>query len=329
VGKVPVVVETNDDGLRSRYTRASFAAQGLRVAVLGDSFAFGAGVNEPDAFPARLEAELRRRTGRADVAVLNAGVISYSPLLESIQVADVLEAYRPGLVVLLLDATDVGDDSIYAAKARRRGAGWEFPLEGDETLRHYGAVYELVRPAARWLGERLAYPWAMLAPPGSRSASADYYLNYVDIGGAPENRFFIYRHPLERTRPYFEATFGHLEAAAAAARAGHARFLLVVSPRYHHWSTRECPHDWQQGAYRRDEPFQYEYFRFFEEKRGSSPFPILDLLPSFRAASEFPLVFPHDPHWNPRGHAFVARVVGDYVVQNGLLHGAGGGSRAR
>ena len=323
VGGVPVVVDTNEDGFRTRHTRASFARLGVRVAVLGDSFTFGSGVNEAEAFPSRLEVELARRLERDDVGVLNAGVISYSPMLQKIQIEDVLRGYRPSVVILLLDATDIGDDAVYRAKSRRRGEDEEFPLEGDAHLRSYGAVHELLRPGLTWLEHRLSYPVQLARSAVGRPepTSANYYLNYVTFEGRQENRFFIYRYPLERTRPYFEETFRHVAAAASAAETAGARFLLAVSPRYHHWSARECPRDWQRGAYQIDEPFQFEYFRFFGEKAAGSSFPIFDLLPAFQATRDFPLVFPHDPHWNPSGHAFVARTLADYLTPSALLDG--------
>jgi hypothetical protein len=321
VGRVPVVVETNPDGLRTTHTRASFASHAVRVAVIGDSFVFGAGVNADDAFPARLEGLLRQRPG-VDAAVLNAGVISYSPLLEAVQWDLVVREYRPTLVLLFLDATDIGDDWIYAHKGVRRGNEWEFPLEGETGLGYRGAVHQALHPAAAWTAWRLRYPFDLLRAALGRPAPAarpDYYTNTVTFEGQPENRFFIYRHPLARTAPYFEETLGHVAGIAASVAKTGARFALVIVPRYHHWSTRECPQDWQRGAYGVDEPFQFEYFRFFDERRASSLFPIVDLLPAFKATSEFPLVFPHDPHWNPAGHAFVARTMADALVTAGLL----------
>jgi hypothetical protein len=321
VGAVPVVVETNEDGLRTPHSRASFARAAPRVAILGDSFVFGAGVDGPQAFPARLEALLRESAGR-EAAVLNAGVISYSPLLESIQLQTVVREYDPTLVLLFLDATDIGDDFVYAHKGVQRGERWEFPLEGETDLAYYGALHQLARPAVDWTVWRLRYPLDLLATAVGRPeppARGDYYTSTVIFEGRSENRFFIYRYPLERTRPYFEETFRHVTAAAEGARRLGARFALVIVPRYHHWSRRECPQDWQRGAYAVDEPFQFEYFRYFDERRASAPFPIIDLLPAFRATQAFPLVFPNDPHWNPDGHAFVARTLAQELVKAGLL----------
>ena len=312
----PVVVETNEDGFRTGYSRRAFLAHGQRVAVLGDSFTFGAGVNADDAFPARLERRLRARPGSADAAVLNAGVISYSPFLERRAFDDVVRAYRPTLVLLFLDVTDIGDDFIYARKAK--SAEGRFALEGGTSLDCHGAVHQLARPLLAWLGAQLAYPVRLLARRPAAPAG-DYYLDPVIFQGREENRYFIYRHPLEQTAPFFQATLANVQAIAASARQAGAAFVLVVAPRYHHWNSAECPQNWERGPYRGDEPYQYEYFRFFDGAAPTTGFPVLDLLPAFRATKEFPLVFRNDPHWNPRGHEFVAARLEEYLVSQALV----------
>jgi hypothetical protein len=225
------------------------------------------------------------------------------------------------VVLLFLDVTDIGDDDIYARKAAAGQPPGTFALEGSTRLGCHGALHQLARPWLGWLGGHLAYP-ARLAraalgrPP---AAPADYYLDPVFIQGQPENRYFIYRHPLEQTRPFFARTLGHVgEVAAAAARAG-ARFALVVVPRYHHWSAAECPDNWERGAYGDDEPYEYEYFRFFDGAAGQVAFPVHDLLPAFRETREFPLVFRNDPHWNARGHEFVAAEIDGWMREQKLL----------
>lgn len=325
VGGAPILVETNEDGLRTRHSRAEFLGHPARIAVLGDSFVFGPGVGEAEAFPAQLEKLLRERPGTADAAVLNAGVISYSPLLEKRLFDGVVREYQPTLVLLFLDVTDIGDDSIYAHKAVAGGPE-PFELEGESRVEFHGALYQLLEPYLRWLVAQASYPLelvkASLGRPAPATANSNYYLNYVTFEGKAENRYFIYRHPLAQTEPYFRETLGHVQAIATSAEGLGARFVLVLVPRYHHWSQKECPQNWELGAYGTNEPFQYEYFRFFEERRGTTPFPIYDLLPRFRQTTEFPLVFPNDPHWNPRGHAFVARTMLEYLRAAGLLPGS-------
>ena len=324
VGNEAVLVETNEDGLRTAHTRQAFLRHAVRILVLGDSFAFGPGVAGEQTFPAELERVLRSRVG-ADVAVVNAGVIGYSPYLEKLQFADLLKSYRPTLVLQLLDTTDIGDDDLYRRLARPGPGGPTFEEQGETRLVYRGAVYELLRPLLQWGKEALAYPWALAADAlelaqGAGSAGGfNYYVLPIDVDGTLDNRFFIYRHPLATTRPFFEATLANVQETARRAREARAGFALLVAPRYHHWSEREAPHNWERGSYGTSEPFQYEYFRFFDEIRPRLDFAVHDLLPAFRSTDQFPLVFPNDPHWNAQGHAFVAQTVADYLVREGLV----------
>jgi hypothetical protein len=304
--------------LRTRHTRDGFRKHGVRLAVLGDSFVFGSGVNAEDTFTSRLERALRARPASSDAAVLNAGVISYSPFLERRLFDDVVREYRPTLVLLFLDVTDIGDDAIYARKAGEQGG---FALEGEARFACYGAVHQLLRPYLEWLEAQLLYPVHLVAAASGHPSRppANYYVDPVMFRGQPENRYFIYRHPLAETEPYFRETLRQIEAVAAGARNQGAGFVLVVFPRYHHWSRRECPDNWERGAYGDDEPFQYEYFRFFDQAAATAGIPLLDLLPAFKATAEYPLVFGNDPHWNAHGHDFVARQLEQYLIGQGLV----------
>jgi|CXWL01.1.fsa_nt_gi lysophospholipase L1-like esterase len=302
----PVLVRTNGDGLRDDREREDYLAQPRRVAILGDSFVFGWGVRQEEAWPQRLEALLRQRTGEG-VAVLNAGVFSYSPLLSERQWRHSVAAYRPQLVIQVLDATDVGDDWKYASEAAG-GPDGAFPWPDDPDVAWHGAVWELVRPGWDELRPALLYPLRRLrhlAAPGR-----DYYDFRLTIDGQVEtNRFFVYRHPLSVTRPYFAATWGHVERLAAEVTASGARFAVVILPRFQHWSRREAPHNWEHDQYRLDEPYQDEMFRFYDGQAVGAPFPVLDLLPAFRATDRFPLAFDRDPHLNADGNAFLAETL--------------------
>jgi hypothetical protein len=74
-------LETNADGLRTAYTPESFAAHDTRVIALGDSFTLGISVQGEKAYPVRLETLLRSSVV-GSVALLNAGIASYSPFTE-------------------------------------------------------------------------------------------------------------------------------------------------------------------------------------------------------------------------------------------------------
>ena len=320
----PVVIHTNEDGFRTGYTRDQFRRYHDRVVMLGDSFVFGYGVRQERGLSAVMEQLLRDRLGATDVAVLNAGIPSYSPLLERSLLAGTLQNYQPTLIVLLVDVSDIGDDIQYLSEARVSGGRISFDPRVKPST-YGGALVELIRRVSPSLSQEsmpvraLTYPFRA-ARHGQRRKDYDYYKFSVKVGQTVEtNRFFIYRHPLEETRVYFSRTLENINAIADEAERLHARFLLAVNPRYHHWNPAESPENWEQGDYAVDEPYQYEYFRFFEEARSRVSYPVFSLLPAFQHTREFPLVFREDPHWNERGNAFAARVLVNHLLETGMI----------
>ena len=105
---------------------------------------------------------------------------------------------------------------------------------------------------------------------------------------------------------------------AALVAADSARFLFVLAPRYHHWNTTECPHNWERVEYSNDEPYQFAFLDYFA-REAAADMPVLELLPAFKAANRAKLVFADDPHWNEHGNAFVAGLLARRIVDDGLL----------
>jgi hypothetical protein len=316
-GGESVIVTTNEDGLRSRHDRASFRLFRHRVIAMGDSFTFGIGVKQSAVFPQQIEALLRNRLLSEDVAVLNAGIVSYSPFLSRLLFRGVLKSYRPTLVLYFLDATDFSDDLRYMSEVRTDREVPYFDRE-YQTPRYHGAISKLLWNAG--LTDLIRRPFDLLSKSHGRSERFDYYDFEVSIDGVKEtSRFFFYRYPPELTKPFFEQTYQNIIDLAEDVRRDGGRFLLVVTPRYHHWNTREAPENWEKHEYGTNEPYQYEYLRFFDEKKSDAQLEIFDLLPAFQATDQFPLVFRGDPHWNERGHTFVANVIVDHLLAGFLL----------
>jgi hypothetical protein len=246
--------------------------------------------------------------------VITGANISYSPLLLERRYLEVYRRYRPTAVLLVLDVSDIGDDLMYRRESvDGRGVHWDFP---DERPAPYLAVHQLARPFLAWVGHNLAYPYYTFIHSGT--FNYDYYDFDLEVEGVPEkNRFFIYRHPLEATRPWFDSTLANINALADSVRADGASFTLVVAPRYNHWSDRECPDNWEvkQYKYGIDDPYEFVYLDYFREAAGRVGYDVLPLLPAFENAKKFPLVFRNDPHWNDAGHAVVGRALADYLAR--------------
>lgn len=104
-----VTVRTNGLGLRGEAASEEKPAGVYRVLALGDSFAFGFGVEDGEAFPAVLERALAPPPGRSRVEVLNAGVAGWSADQYLLFLETRGFALSPDLVLLAPTENDPGD----------------------------------------------------------------------------------------------------------------------------------------------------------------------------------------------------------------------------
>ncbi len=304
-----VVVSTNADRLRTAYTVQAFRKKDKRIVCLGDSFTFGAWVNAEDSYPEQLETIFVKQ-GISDVGVLNAGMLSYSPLLHEQLLKKILPKYSPTIVTLMLDCTDIGDDFHYTLSIdssseaiRFRGAGMPYAKP------HLGALWRLAKPVQPAILAPFRL-WRRLDKQFSPHDPLDYYNFEIPVDDVKErDRFFIYRYPLEVTRSYFEASYERIVDIAEYCQHNDMKFVLFLAPRYHHWSDKESPNNWEAETYGDFEEHQNVIFKFFDSKIEEATFPIVNMLEPFQQTDEFPLVFDTDPHWNERGNAFVAQLV--------------------
>lgn len=289
--------EINSDGIRFRGEARELRDEDFVILVLGDSFTFGWNLPYEASFPYVLERRLAERDCDRPVRVVNMGWTSASPLLGLRLLREIGHAYRPDLVLYALDATDFHDDIRYELHLRREG---DFEPDASEV------VERLARQVAPGLfGERSALlgriaalwrrpppePWEAPAFPG------------------PKERYFVTAHPLERTREAIErGTARHLaEMADFSERVLDARMALVLYPRAYQYSPRESPMNWESDRYERLGPYVREPLRYFEERAGELPYPVLSVWEAFEQSAPFPLFFPSDPHWNEAGADFMAR----------------------
>lgn len=318
----PSLATTNADGFRTTYSRNEFQQYKTRIAVLGDSFTFGLLAPQEAAFPQVAEGLLRQRLRRDDLAVLNTGIVSYSPYLENLLFEGIIRDYKPTMVLLFLDATDFGDDYAYDKVAYPLDGRVHFYRRPCQMIGHLCALQEFTRPASEHLLRAVFYPrqfWrlhVLYQQPQDAATPDDYYYFRVMVDGVQEtNRYFIYRHPLASIEPFLKATLNIIGTIAANAKASGASFSLFVYPRYHLYNPKEAPHNWELHEYKVDEPYQRDYFDFFERAKETSPFPIVNMLPVFdKNKRRGPFTFSHDAHWNARGHRFVAKFLADYLI---------------
>lgn len=317
-----MTVRTNQDGLRTQYSREEFLDHASRIAVLGDSYTFGLGVQADRTFSSVMEETLRERLRTDDLAVLNAGIPSYSPLIEKILFRKVVRHYQPQVTLLFLDMTDIGDDHLYARHILSEQDG-EIVFDVPDEKAAFGLADRigLVAPL-REIARRFLLPLKTLGLLfSSETDPASDDMDSFFVGGVTEsNRYFILKHPLDETMPFFRETLGHVQELANEVRRSGSEFILVIMPRYFHWNTAECPENWEFPKYGTEEPYKLEFLRFFDSVADEVDFPIFQLLPAFESAGDSPLVFTRDPHWNATGHLVAGKATVDFLLARKLVH---------
>lgn len=289
-------VAINRDGLRGSEIGLKRPGR-MRILVLGDSFVFGVGVDEPQSYPRRLEAILRQ--GGIDAEVLNAGVPGYG----FTEAVDWFERHGTGLAPdLILLTAFLGND-------------FEDALPGQTKS-------EVVDGALQVRGEG-----------GSRLARALYYHSHLFLAlkssqlGAALRSALGLRAPLESRLVQRELELYRKAARSALAAQGGAaidaaftrlegaadgtpiRLVLIPSPLQvdrAQWARTLAEAQADPADYDPRQPIDW-----FENESRWRAVPITDVSGSFAAAIRRGerIYFPIDKHLTPAGYELLAREV--------------------
>jgi len=316
-----VDVRINSRGYRGREYPWDRPA-GFRILGLGDSFAFGFGVEEDDTYLARLE----RALASGHVEVINAGLAGMGPDNEAALLAADGGALRPDLVLLgLFVGNDLADALTGPMRTRLREDGpfvpddvlerWYRPLRPGvllaRPLPHPSTARSTTLPvpfktflrrhshAYRFLSGRLGR-WRLAARGAPAAAPADFTVFHTEA-------FCLQAYPPELDEAWARARSA-LTAVQSWCGAHGAKLAVVVIPT----EAQVYPERWTETRRRFDlraEDFDLEKpQRILAAFAGENAIPLIDLLEPLRAARATggPLYFTTDIHWTPRGHAVAA-----------------------
>jgi lysophospholipase L1-like esterase len=279
------LVRINEKGLRDRSHSYSRQNSNQRILVLGDSFAWGYGVEEPDRFSQQLEKSMH-------VEVINAGVSGYSTDQELLWYKNEGIKYDTDLVILQLAGNDVGDNTqelvsnvYYKPK---------FALENGQLVLTNNPVPK-TSPRGRFVYSL------------SQHSSLAYFLvqRYFDLSA-------LYRksnaHAEQANSPAknissekqdFKLTIALLDEIRKIAESRKAKFMIVATDRW--WNSTSG------GTYK----------DFINTLRDNG-FLVLDVesMPGFDSEE---MLIPNDGHWSQAGHKFVAEQIQAFIQTNQLL----------
>ena len=273
-----VLVEQGPDGFR-RQDPAPPAEAPRRVLVLGDSLAWGWGVEQGELFTD----ELQRRLGAA-VAVENRAVSSYGTAQEMLLMEDLLAKRRYDAVILVFSRTDPGDNvdgmklrpAFRFVDGRLEQVRWPPPEQLDRplagALRAHSLAYRFVETQLEELRHRIDDWRGREGRPDRR-------------GAAPEETDFHLLPGYDLTRELLRA----MQRIAAAHGA-----VLVVAYQPNHVFPVGSPEAATRAAR-----------ELIVDLCGSLGIPFVDVGGAFVDRRD-EMVIPNDGHWTAAGHRAVA-----------------------
>jgi hypothetical protein len=339
-GGAVVRYKINSQGFRG--SELAHAGESMRVIVYGDSFIQGDFSRTEDTFTEQLKGRLARKIGKG-IEVVNAGVDGYGPDQELRRMEDELPVLKPILVIVAIySGNDFGDllrDKLYLLSSD--GSLQDNPSEfldqaivsDMERSRSEPILRQIVRAA---IGRLLGPGNAFVTSRESRQARVDAdlkqgideYRQYVIEGDNAVHELYwdpynadVSLTPSSESAHYkiamMEQIMRRMSETAAKSKAALV-FLLIPA-------AIDAANERESGVV---DPVKYPQYKrstltdILEQICQTNGLRAVNLFAPFweRRADDLYLKGPSD-HWNPRGQAYAAELVSEFVSAQNLLDG--------
>lgn len=306
-----VVVHTNALGLRGGPAAVEKAADAHRILVIGDSFAFGFGVEDDEALPPRLAAQLSR--ARPGAEAINAGVPGWSADDYYLFLTTRGFALEPDLVLLVPTENDPGDLfwkdlELDGENLPTRTRSTRRVIDHRGRMRYRDGVPSFDFPGSAWLEGR-SHLWNALrfrlTALWVRVSQAHDRRRLRRAAGAPPER------PIAELPPD-EVRRGLLTGSEFQLR--YHRHLMEAIRRK--CEERGIPLRTLLVAFRGSDPAADPATRALHQDCARTPRLCLDTAQLFAPDQFDQVFFPSDGHWTPIGHRRVAEVVAGWLEED-------------
>jgi hypothetical protein len=297
----------NSLGLRDREYSALKPANTFRILMLGDSFTEGDGVSSDETFSKLLEVKLRDLQGSQQYEVINAGVGSYSPLLEYLYLKNYGLQLHPDLVILNFDLSDVYDDISYTQTARFNPQGT--PLGVSATAEPPGLLKGPVATVKDWFkaNVRLYNFIRIRITPQLEMAKRQGVFN----GDIRHDKYALLRETYVDADSNWALTWKYLLLIRDLLKSEGVDFWLTVYP----YGLQIHPKEWKSGReywqFKQDTVYSAWPQEKMERWAARNGIRSLNMCPDFKEASKaaFPLYLDNNGHWVASGHQLVSNLL--------------------
>lgn len=315
-----VTYRINSLGLRNEEFSPQKPQNTFRILMLGDSYTFGIGVELEQTFSKQLEKILNEGHPKRKIEVINAGVSSYSPIIEYLFLVTKGLSYQPDLVILNYDISDVQDDYKYGNIADFDASGKPLKVNPIEVQYYFQEIKKGIASDIPLLQKSQLRQFVMervYQLMGKRDIPYYYETAKVISGNIEYDRDLPMRDNAGDWKKDFDRSARYLALIDDLLKEKGIGFALTSYP----YGTLISEREWKIGRRLRgfDEKIYttklFDYLQEFCAKRG---IPFLNMMPAFQASKEFPLFYAYDGHFTPAGHAIAGRALAQFVQENNL-----------
>lgn len=326
-----VMYRINSLGMRDK-EYSSIKPQGtFRILLLGDSFAEGYGVEESASYQNQLERLLNDRYPQINVEVINAGVQSYSPVLEYIYLLKVGLTFDPDLIFVNVDVTDFSDERRYQTFAK----GDVFSQEGSETgeiVWEQAPLFAKPIPSVTWLPfiptpvkwwlHQHSRVYDVTIDTLKRKLYPNTFKAQIDFTpNDPEtDAFVIMREGSEGEKLWEDFQKSVMRIKTITNQKG-IPTVFFMHPHGH----QVAPDEWAEGrrawAFEENKVYPTNVQERLGEWGAAEGLDVVNLVPPFKEAAgeEAKLFFPVDGHLTEAGHNVIAQALFLFVEQGGFV----------
>jgi hypothetical protein len=337
-------IRTNSFGLRSPAVPLAKESGEYRILALGDSYTFGYGVGDEDAFPAVL-GKMLAAAGTPSLGrttVINAGVSSYGTAQELLYYKNHGRAFQPDLVLLnMFVGNDVQDNlcthytqltshtrfPCYAVEGGELVLKSKPQEPGSKAKKKIRLLPHLLYKVKRTNLFQMLYGKAKSVLASNAAMVGLLGLVGVDVHPGYVPHVVSGWYAEERAAEGWALTRALLEELQRAVEADGAKLALVAIPsrvqvisQLFEVSAVLYPGEPSVEAFLQDPAKPQRALQAFGQEIG---IPVLDLIPAFAERDDTQqLYYPSVAHWNEKGNHIAAEHIHAFLIENRLVPSA-------
>ena len=312
-------VRINSKGLRDEEYEYAKPPGVYRILVLGDSFAWGYGVEQGNNFSDQLEELLNKSAAGNLVEVINAGVSGYGTDQELLLLEREGMKYQPDLVLVAFATNDFTLDN----KSGRHGYYLKpyFSVEGGQLKAKNYPLADVT--AGEW--DDLLKNWKPEEKTEKRKGFKGFLkyqtktypflsqgfkdMRYSMLRSLSRNQAFgkvfnQMRIDLSKEDIDLEVTKKIFLKMKEITSSGNAQLAVFVVP-------------YKSALEKLPNPYLQDFLDFFQSNEIAGFYPYDIFYEKFKSGEK--LFLSHDDHWNENGHMLAAQTIRDFLVEQGLI----------